>query len=196
MTWWFCPLITWLLLSNLLRRLSRAISRDRLRRIADSLYVSKLRYGLQLYGKVRLSDKEPSESLLDSLQVTLNKFARFIHGSTLMDRINTKTIYEETQLFSVNQIMAQIKLIEVWKSINITDYPIQWKSRAELIKKEGLKSSNKPDLVIKGRTVIQDSTFINDTARVWNTAPQDLKNCKSLYSVKNQIKIYSRTLPI
>ena len=66
--------------------------------------------------------------------------------------------------------MAQIKLVEIWKSINLTDYPIQWKSRIDELKKEGLKTSNKPDLIIKARTSIQDMTFINDAARVWNTA--------------------------
>ena len=139
----------------LLRRLARAISIDRLRRISDSLYTSKIRYGAQLYGKVRLTDLDPTEAVLESLQLTQNKFARFVHGSTLLDKINTKTIYQETQILSVNQIMAQIKLVEIWKSINFTDYPIQWKSRLDELKKEGLKSSNKPDLVIKGRTSIR-----------------------------------------
>ena len=92
--------------------------------------------------------------------------------------------------------MAKIKLLEVWKSINIIDYPIQWKRRAEVLKQEGLKASNKPDLVISGRSSIQDSTFINDAARVWNNAPGAVKACKTLYAVKKQIKIYTRTLPI
>ena len=118
------------------------------------------------------------------------------YGSTLLDRINTKTIFAETKLFSVNQIMAQIKLLEVWKSINVPDYPTQWTSRTDVMKKEGLKSANKPDLVSTGRTAIQDSTFINDAARVWNFAPLAIKQCKNLYSVKKQIKIFTRSLPI
>ena len=48
----------------LLRRLARAISKDRLRKIADSLYTSKIQYGLQLFGKVRLSENDSTESLL------------------------------------------------------------------------------------------------------------------------------------
>ena len=136
------------------------------------------------------------DSLIESLQITQNKFARFIHGSSLLDKINTGTIYKETQLSSVKQLMAQIKLLEIWKSINSKDYPIQWKRREDVMKKEGLKSSNKPDLVITGRSSIQDASFINDTARVWNNAPEALKSCKSLHTVKKQIKIYTKTLPI
>ena len=61
-------------------------------RISDSLYTSKIRYGVQLYDKVRLTETESKESSLESLQITQNKFARFLHGSTLADRISTTTI--------------------------------------------------------------------------------------------------------
>ena len=74
----------------LIRRLSRVISQERIRRISDSLYTSKIRYGVQLFGKVRLNEHDPSESLLESSQITQNKFARFVHGSSLMDHINNK----------------------------------------------------------------------------------------------------------
>ena len=61
----------------LLRKLSRIISQDRMKRTAGSLYTSKIKYGIQLFGKVRLSESEPTESLLESLQITQNKFAKF-----------------------------------------------------------------------------------------------------------------------
>ena len=61
------------------QRLSRIISQDRMKRIADSLYTSKIKYGIQLFGKVRLSESEPTESLLESLQITQNKFANFFY---------------------------------------------------------------------------------------------------------------------
>ena len=136
------------------------------------------------------------DTLLDSLQIAQNKYARFIHGSNLMDRINTKVIFKETNLLSVNQINAQIKLTEVWKSQNISSYPIQWPTRKDEIFRMGLKSSNKPELSIKGKSCIQSQTFINDAAKIWNNAPSDIKECKSIYAAKKQIKIYIQSLPI
>ena len=180
----------------LLRRLSRAISKDILQKISDSLFTSKIRYGIQLFGKVRINENDPNEALLESLQITQNKFARFLHGSTLMDRINTKTIYEETNLLSVNQINAQIKLSEVWKSMNNTKYPTQWTKRCDVLKREGLKNYNKPEIVIKGSSMLQSQTFVNDAANLWNIAPLTIKNCTSLGSAKKQIKIFVRSLPL
>ena len=73
-----------------------------MRRISDSLYTSKIRYGIQLYGRVRMNNTDPTDTLLDSLQTTQNKFARFTHGSTLLDRI------EECKTLSA--VKTQIKI--------------------------------------------------------------------------------------
>ena len=180
----------------LLRRLARVISKDRLRRISDSLYTSKIRYGVQLFGKVRLNEQDQTDSLLDSLQITQNKFARFLHGSSLMDHISTRDIFNATKLLSVNQINAQIKITEVWKSQNITNYPTIWTKRNEVIKRPGLKSTNKPELMISGKSYLQSHTFYNDAAKVWNGVPVEIKKCKTLISAKKSIKKFVLTLPI
>ena len=119
-----------------------------------------------------------------------------MHGSTLEDRINTKTIYNETNLLSVNQINAQIKLTEVGKCQNVNLNPIKWTKRNEVIQRPGLKSSNKPELVIMGKSRSQSQTFINEAAKIWNEAPNAVNDCTSLHQAKNQIKIFVKTLPI
>ena len=43
----------------LIKRLSNYISKDRLKKISESLYMSKLRYGVQLYGNVRTKNEDP-----------------------------------------------------------------------------------------------------------------------------------------
>ena len=113
-----------------------------------------------------------------------------------MDRLNTKIIFKETQLLSINQINAQIKLVQLWKSINIPNYPIQWPKRSDELKREGLKSSNKPEIVITGKSKIQSLTFVNDAAHLWNRAPTAIKDSKTLGSAKKQIKTFIKTLPI
>ena len=86
--------------------------------------------------------------------------------------------------------------MEVWKSQNINSCPIQWTRRKDELNRDGLKSSNKPDVVIKGRTVTQSNTFINDAASIWNVAPSVLKECKTIRAAKTQIKLYVHSLPI
>ena len=56
--------------------------------------------------------------------------------------------------------------------------------------------SNKPEIVIKGKSNIQSQTFINDAAKLWNHAPNALKTCKTLGSAKKQIKLFIQSLPL
>ena len=110
----------------IIKRLSNVLSKDRVKRIYDSLYTSKLRYGLQLFGKVRYNGEDSQDGLLKSLQITQNKSARFLNGNTLEDKVCTSKIFKDLNLLSVNQLNAQIKIREVWKSLKNENYPKKW----------------------------------------------------------------------
>ena len=180
----------------IIKRLSKALSKNRLTKLVDSLYTSKIRYGLQLFGKVRIEEDDPKQKLLSTLQVTQNKLARFLNGCNISDKINNKTIFENTKLTSVNQLNAQIKLLEVWKSQNNKDYPIKWNTLVNQAQRTSSRLIPEYRLTETGRTKISNSTFKNDAARLRNKAPQSIKNCKSLYTVKSEIKKFIKTLPL
>ena len=94
-----------------------------------SLWMSKLRYGLQLCHKVRLIDGDKTSALMTSLQLTQNRLLRALNNTRIKDKISTKFLLDKFGLLSVNQLSAKIKLVEVWKSIQSEDYPIklgQW----------------------------------------------------------------------
>ena len=52
---------------------------------------------------------------------------RLLENSSIRDRISTNEHLQKIGLLSVNQLAASIKLAEAWKSINISEYPIQLK---------------------------------------------------------------------
>ena len=41
-----------------------------------------------------------------------------------------------------------------------------------------------------------EKTFINNAIHIWNLAPQSIKNCTSIYSVKKAIKAFVMTLRV
>ena len=114
---------------------------------------------------------------------------------SLLDKINTETILQENKILSVNQLNAQIKLQEVWKSKNFKNYPTQWETDAKLVDPR-TRSIQKDSLVVTGKSAKAQSTFYSDAASLWNDAPETIKNAKSLYSVKKEIKKFIVTLPI
>ena len=77
-------------------------------------------------GNVRTKTVESEQKLLGSIQVAQNKLARFLNGNKLMDKIPTSQIFKDLNLQSVNQINAQIKLLDVWKSLQSEYHPMKW----------------------------------------------------------------------
>ena len=82
--------------------------------------MSKLRYGLQLCTNVRIDETEKKNANMKSLQISQNKLMRLLINAPYLDRTSTSTLLEKTGLLSVNQTAACIKLIGVWKGLNIT----------------------------------------------------------------------------
>ena len=54
----------------LIKRMKNKINPDRLKKVANGIWTSKLRYGLQLYSKVRTNCQDPTNLNMDRLQVT------------------------------------------------------------------------------------------------------------------------------
>ena len=148
-------------------------------------------------GKVRINNEDPTNGILKSLQLTQNKAARFLNGNKLQDHVPTKQTFEELDILSVNQLCAQIKIKEVWKSLNEALYPINWEKRtANQSTACTLRSTDSKNLKIIGKTKLMESTFVSDAARIWNMTPACIKECKSLYTVKKEINNFVKSLPL
>ena len=91
-----------------LKRLKNHIGQKALKKVADGIFTSKLRYGLQLFGKVRRNIEDPINEDISALQKLQNKMLRLITGTSLQDRISTKKLLEQTNSLSIHQINAQI----------------------------------------------------------------------------------------
>ena len=75
----------------------------------------------------------------------------------------------KNNLLSVNQLNCQIKLTEVWKSVNNLNHPLQWDVKK--IQSDGYRNTRSTDMVTineKLQTGFTSSTFKNDAARIWN----------------------------
>ena len=58
------------------------------------------------------------------------------------------------------------------------------------------RSIQKVSLIVVGKSLKLQSTFYSDAARLWNKAPDAIKNSKTLFGAKKEIKKIILTLPI
>ena len=132
--------------------------------------MSKLRYGLQLCNKVRLNESDPINANMKSLQVAQNKMLRMMNGTSLKEHITTSSLLEKFNLPSVNQLAAEIKIMETWKIMNVAEYPIEvWpnepnrQTNGREIRAASIREWKEDSTSKAGKT-----SFIIDAARLWN----------------------------
>ena len=99
-------------------------------------------------------------------------------------------------MLSANQINAQVKLTEMWKAQYLDNYPIKGDKQTTNEENRSTRSTTRGDLIIHGNSEISRSAFINDASKMWNNVPVLIKQCKTLYSAKKQIKKFVTTLPL
>ena len=86
--------------------------------------------------------------------------------------------------------------MEIWKSINIADYPLQIKT--QLPSATGVitrADANKRPCEI-GVSLLTQNSCISDAIRIWNLAHTSVTNCTSLYQAKKATRLFAKSLPI
>ena len=91
-------------------------------KVVESIYMSKVRYGLQLMGKIRWTEEDTRQGIFKELQKTQNKLLRFLNKSKISDKIPQSVILEKLNMLSINQLNAKIKLTKMWKADNSLNY--------------------------------------------------------------------------
>ena len=177
-------------------RLKSKIGLLSLKRIADSIFNSKLRYGIHLCGKVRSAESDTCQGSLEDLQKVQNKLFRLLNNSRISDKISSRSIALELNMLSVNQINAQVKLTEMWKASNVLNYLIKLTKKDQNSENRQTRSNLRGDLLLQGKSDLCNASFIFDAFKNWNLAPTSIKESKTLHKAKKEIKKFVFTLPL
>ena len=108
-----------------------------------------------------------------------------MNGSTISDRISTKIILEKLGCLSVNQLNAQIKLLDLWKANNIVSYPTKVQKMECNETRSTTRAITSGKLKEIGLTLIAKNTFYNDAVSAWNLAPDTIKKTLTQSGLQN-----------
>ena len=111
-----------------IRRIANHIPKEKLKLIASSIWMSKVRYGLQLTNKARMAEEDKKMKDMKAVQIAKNKLLRLLDGSRIKDRRSIKDMLDKFDMLLINQTSAQIKLTEAWKASRDADYPIEMRN--------------------------------------------------------------------
>ena len=180
-----------------LRRIKEKIPRHLLKRVADGIFMSQVRYGLPLYCPVKIKDDDPSPGCIDKINVAFNDCLRLLTGNQRSDHASIQSMLKELDWLSLNQLSAETRLVQAWQTAHVDDYCLQDTLK---LRKKGVYPTrgNEVDHFDPGVDCrnISSGTFVNQTARIWNQAPKTIKTATSLEIAKREIRAFVRKLPI
>jgi hypothetical protein len=151
------------------------MNKERLNKVAVSIWMSKVRYGVQLHLQVRNND------CLDKLQKVQKKMLRTLESVKLCDKISIKSVEKPKKLSNL-----------MWKVSNLSKYPL--KIKILVIPKNGIATRGMTQANLL--KVSNRGMCIGNATRIWNKAPTVIKTAKSIGLVKKEICKYCATLPI
>lgn len=179
----------------MLRRLTHHLPAVKLVSVVHGLILSKIRYGVPLYGQVQLSEGDPRASSLRPIEVVLNSAMRTLTGNRKEDRKSIRSLHEDTGLPSLNQITAGAILQEVWKiqkgeseALEDLVHPITHTVNT--------KSKERGYLKCIGKSRVARKSFQYQAANIWNNCDSDIKQATSLNSARLLIKRWADSLPL
>ena len=133
---------------------------------------------------------------MKATQTAQNKMMRMVDKVSLKDHIKSDDLLKKYNLLSVNQLAAQIKLVEAWKAVNIVNYPIKLENNQLLRNTNGREVRASTVRVWKddSKCAVAKESFVRDAAKLWNNAPMPIKNEITRYSAKKEILKFCRTI--
>ena len=106
----------------------------------------------------------------------------------ISDQVSIESMLKKFKILSVNQLNAQIKLLEIWKALNVEGYPLKIPQQSADINRVSARADQRARPVEIGRKNLTKNTCISDAIRVWNKAPAQVTSSMSVYQVKKEIK--------
>ena len=96
----------------------------------------------------------------------------------------------------VKRLNAKVKLLEVWKALNVPKYPLQVSRKQSSDDQMNTRACTNGRLMEEKVSKVMSSSCVGDALKIWNHAHDNLKNILTINSMKNAVTEYVKTLPI
>ena len=159
--------------------------------IAESIFNAKLRYGIAVYFKPRLSEEDESCKFQEPLQVLQNDMLRELFGHKRADKVNMDRLRKHQNMLSVNQLACYHILIETFNILNNNSSPqIEQKIRHRENPRYNMRSNEKGELHIIDRPLKSCTGFTYIAGKIWNMLPEEVRRIPEADPFKLKIKAW------
>ena len=143
---------------------------------------------MPVYYPVRMNDNAPHYGCISKIETAFNNCLRLLNQCKLEDKISIKRLLQNLNWLSLNQLSAQTRLVEAWKTANLEDYCLQNTLHKA---KKGHYATRRNENVLFDQGIDDlygSASFVNQTAKLWNMAPDNIKKAKNIDQAKREIR--------
>ena len=183
--------------SALLARLMAFVPRNMLVGVAHGLIISKLRFGLPIYGAPRITTSDYQNVMQKKLQTEVNNVMRLLAGKSKLDMTPIIELMRLTTLPSVNRLVVEQSAIEFWKSVK---YELPFCAERKILRDETASTRSGKRLAVvpvpkRLRHNMYDSVQLR-WARVWNALPEATRTETDELAFKGLARAFAEDAPL
>ena len=171
---------------GVLRRLKYSLPPRALSQVAEAIFTSKIRYGLALYCRPRISENDQSNGTLKQITKYQNDVMRIITGKKCRDKVSIKSLRKTTGTTSVNHLLCYHILMDMF---NILKDTASATMKEMLTKKLGNSNittrSTTQNKVTAPVNYGKKNDFAYYGATLWNLLPEHIRNAETAEQIRN-----------
>ena len=182
--------------NGLLSRLSKFVPNRCLTPLVHGLILSKIRYAFPLFADLRTVESESVSAPMRRIQIEVNKGLRTVLGKTLKDHISVADLLSQVQVPSVNQLAVETTLMETWRQIRNELPAGEFFNDLDIISARATRRTGKNYLTPPPVERSGAGNFIEQGTKLWNMAPQEVRDGEENNAMKLLIKQFAKSMPI
>ena len=179
-----------------LRRIEQVLPRSLLKKVADAIFCSVLRYELAFFFPIQINQEDPKPSCIQGIRVVYHNLLRLLCCTKRDSHTSIESMLGKLGWSSINQLSCEIRLIEVWKALNNKNHCHNGLFEMAHSNQGRTRSAGLNKLKSCFKTKIRENSFSYPSIQIWNSAPSDVTTAATESKARTAIRSYVQTLPV
>ena len=172
------------------------LPRSILKKVADAIFCSVLRYELAIFCPIQILETDPRPSNIQGIRVAYHNLLRLLCYTKRNSHTTIESMLEKLGWLSLNQLSCEIRLIEAWKAVNNENHCLKSFFEKAHTNQGITRSAGLNKLKSCFKTKIRENSYSYPSIQIWNSAPSDVTTAATESAARRAIRSYVMTLPV
>ena len=144
-----------------------------------------------------MKEEDPKPTCIDGIKVLFHDVLRLLCNSKKENHTSIESMLEKTGWLSINQLVCEVRLLEVWKAMYQEDYCL--KDVFERVEKTSIRTRSSSQIKLKTtfKTRLRETCYQLPSVLLWNAAPKEVTEAQTESKARAAIRQHVKSnIPI